>query len=402
MNEVSNVISLVSPTETVNLKQRQKVNFRAGEGVNNQKTLAEQEQIDKFIKQQEKDRKNAKRKSAAMTTLQVGSLLAMIGMAGVIIWQYFHGSGQAINTSKLIFEDLTKDKSLPDLATAKSIDEGVRKRFLQMIDADKMPKDLKERIGLEVPPKAMALLGNSGVGKTFITKVYAKAINADYLLTKFTDITSIYEGEASKNVEKLGKAIVKRAKENPKKPIVWLIDEADPLMKPLNSGGGNTQTAEQIRSAMLKMLEETNKYPNLKVFIATNQKVEKLDAATLRRLGQNYEIPMPNEEVLLESLKFQLKKSKAMLKDDKFDFYKDQEKEIAAFIKNVYEQGGAHGDIETIVKSAITKCGQDAMKNNTPTNQVLFDIKYLNEALTEKGKMAGAIENGNNLSALGL
>ena len=368
------------------------VNFRAVQT----KTLNEDEQIDKFIKEQQKAQKNAKRKNNAMTALQVGSLIAMIGMAGVIIWQYVHGSGQAINTSKLIFEDLTKDKSLPDLATAKSIDEGVRKRFLEMIDADKMPKDLKERIGLEIPPKAMALLGNSGVGKTFITKVYAKAIKADYLLTKFTDITSIYEGEASKNVEKLGNAIVKRVKKNPNKPVVWLIDEADPLMKPLNSGGGNSNTQEQIRSAMLKMLEEANKYPNLKVFIATNQKVELLDAATLRRLGQNYEIPMPNEEVLLESLKFQLGKSKAMLKDDKFDFYKDQEKEIAEFIKNVYEKGGAHGDMESIVKNAITKCGQDAMKNNTPTNQVLFDIKYLNEALAEKGKMAGAIEAEKN------
>lgn len=396
MNEVSTINNYPVPANTT--VKNKVVNFKADGYVKTK----ENEQVDKFIKEQENARKSAKRKNAAMTTLQVASLLGMIGMAGVIIWQYIHGSGQAINTSKLLFEDLSKEASLPDLATAKSIDEGVRKRFMEMIDADKMPKDLKERIGLEIPPKAMALLGNSGVGKTFITKVYAKKINADYLLTKFTDITSIYEGEASKNVEKLGKAIVKRAKENPKKPLVWLIDEADPLMKPLNSGGGNTQTAEQIRSAMLKMLEETNKYPNLKVFIATNQKVEKLDAATLRRLGQNYEIPMPNEEVLLESLKFQLRKSKAMLKDDKFDFYKDQEKEISDFIKNVYNKGGAHGDIETIVKNAITKCGQEAMRTNTPADKVLFDVKYLNEALNEKGKMAGAIEQANDLSRLGL
>ena len=394
MNEVSTINNYPVPANTT--VKNKVVNFKADGYVKTK----ENEQVDKFIKEQENARKSAKRKNAAMTTLQVASLLGMIGMAGVIIWQYIHGS--AINTSKLLFEDLSKEASLPDLATAKSIDEGVRKRFMEMIDADKMPKDLKERIGLEIPPKAMALLGNSGVGKTFITKVYAKKINADYLLTKFTDITSIYEGEASKNVEKLGKAIVKRAKENPKKPLVWLIDEADPLMKPLNSGGGNTQTAEQIRSAMLKMLEETNKYPNLKVFIATNQKVEKLDAATLRRLGQNYEIPMPNEEVLLESLKFQLRKSKAMLKDDKFDFYKDQEKEISDFIKNVYNKGGAHGDIETIVKNAITKCGQEAMRTNTPADKVLFDVKYLNEALNEKGKMAGAIEQANDLSRLGL
>ena len=193
MNEAVNVISLATSTGAISQKQRQNMNFRAGEGVNNQKTLTEQEQIDKFIKQQEKDRKSAKRKNAAMTTLQVGSLLAMIGMAGVIIWQYFHGSGQAINTSKLIFEDLTKDKSLPDLATAKSIDEGVRKRFLEMIDADKMPKDLKERIGLEVPPKAMALLGNSGVGKTFIAKRLAYSFNfGDFSGTKIS-IPSIFQ-----------------------------------------------------------------------------------------------------------------------------------------------------------------------------------------------------------------
>lgn len=387
MNELNPISN--SSTSTNGVQKKNVVKFRAlgtipiDSGAN---------QYDSFIKEQEKAQKNVKRKNIAMTALQVTSLLAMTGMAGIFIWHSLRGSGQAINTSKIIFEDLTKDKSLPDLATAKSIDEGVRKRFMEMIDADKMPNDLKERIGLEIPPKSMALLGNSGVGKTFITKVYAKAINADYLLTKFTDITSIYEGEASKNVEKLGNAVIKKVKKNPNKPVVWLIDEADPLMKPLNSGGGNSNTQEQIRSAMLKMLEETNKYPNLKVFIATNQKVELLDAATLRRLGQNYEIPMPNEEVLLESLKFQLKKSKAMLKDDTFDFYKDQEKEITEFIKNVYQKGGAHGDMETIVKNAITKCGQEAMKNHTPTNKVIFDVKYLNEALAEKGEMAGAVE----------
>jgi len=382
MNEVQGVNKI--PLKSINYQTN--LNFRAAEIKPN-----DTDPYDKFIKEQEKAQKKAKRKSTAMTTLQVASLLGMIGMAGVIIWQYFHGSGQAIKTSKLLFEDLSKDTSLPDLATAKSIDEGVRKRIMQMVNADNMSQEIKDKIGLDIPPKAMALLGDSGVGKTFITRVYAKAIKADYLLTKFTDITSIYEGEASQNVVRLGKAIIKRVQKNPKKPLVWLIDEADPLMKPLNSGGSNSNTAEQIRSAMLKTLEETNKYPNLKVFIATNQQIELLDQATLRRLGQNYKIPKPNEEVLMESLKFQLRKSKDILKNGDFDFYRDQEKEIAEFIKNVYEKGGAHGDIETIVKSALTKCGEDVMKNNTPINEIKFDIKYLNEALDEKGKMAGAI-----------
>lgn len=387
MNELNPISN--SSTSTNGVQKKNVVKFRALGTIQND---SNNNKYDSFIKEQEKAKKNAKRKNIAMTALQVTSLLAMTGMAGMFIWHSLRGSGQAIKTSKIIFEDLSKDKSLPDLATAKSIDEGVRKRIMEMLEADEIPKDLKDWIGLDIPLKAMALLGNSGVGKTFITRVYAKAIKADYLLTKFTNITSIYEGEAAKNVETLGNAVFERAKKNPNKPVVWLIDEADTLMKPLNSGFGNTQTAEQIRGAMLKMLEEANQYPNLKIFIATNQKAELLDSAILRRLGRIYTIPMPNEEVLMESLKFQLRNSKKMLQVDGFDFFKDQEKEIAEFIKNVYQQGGAHGDIETIVKSAKAKCAQEARKNGIPTNKVKFDVKYLNEALAEKGKMAGAIE----------
>ena len=356
------------------------VSFRA------QTKRSDDKQVDEFVKQQEKARKDAKRKSNAMTALSVGSLLAMIAMAGVVIWQAVRG-GDRLDFSKIKFEDL-KNKALPDLETAKSIDEGVRKRFMEMVKAAKLPEALSKRLGLEVPPNSIILTGGSGVGKTFIAMTYAKKIGAKFAKVSYKDIASAYVGQASKNTGILFEKLEAMAKKNPKQDIVLLIDEADPLLRPLSRM--ESETTEQIRSSLLTMVDNVRKIPNLKIITATNEKFANLDSAYVRRLGKNYEIPQPNEEVLYESLKFHLDNAKDALKVGDFDFYRDQDAQIRTFIKNVHDRGGAHGDIELLVKEAKAKCG--IAEEKTPIKDVKFDVKYLEEALEEKGVMAGEIE----------
>lgn len=351
-----------------------------------QKNTSDNDLYDEYVKKQEKERKSAKRKSNAITALQVGSLLAMIALAGVFIWQAFRG-GDRLDFSKIKFEDL-KNKALPDLETSKSIDEGVRKRLMEMVKAAKMPEALRKRLGLEVPPNSIILTGGSGVGKTFIAMTYAKKIGAKFAKISYKDIASAYVGQASKNTGLLFEKLMAMAKKDPKQDIVLLIDEADPLLKPLR--GIESETTQQIRSSLLTMVDEARKIPNLKIFTATNEKFVNLDSAYVRRLGKNYEIPQPNEEVLYESLKYHLSNAKDALKVGDFDFYRDQDAQIRAFIKNVYDRGGAHGDIELLVKEAKAKCGISEEK--TPIKDVKFDVKYLEEALEEKGIMAGEIE----------
>ena len=376
MNEITSVTNY--PQVVNNYKKNKVVNFRAKAPL-----TAE----DRF----EKEKKKADRQRKTMTALQVGSLIAMIGMAGVVIWTSLRKGGEALDYSKIIWENLTKDKSLPDLKTAKSIDEGVRKRMMEIVDGANMPEAIRKKLGLEVPPNTMTLLGDAGVGKTYITRVVAKELNAKYTIVKFGDITSKYQGEASANMKKLMECTDKMAAKEPKQNFVLVLDEADPIMKNLGDMGENNDYLTQIRVELLKGIENLKKRKNVKIFITTNQTAEKLDNAVISRMGVTYTIPQPNEEVLLESLKFQLKKTAEALKVKDFDFYKDQEKEIAEFIKKVKEQGGAHRDIEEIVKIALTKCGQDAVKNKTPIADIRFDAKYLIEALEEKGQMAGEI-----------
>ena len=353
-------------------------------------------QIDEFIKQQEKAKKDAKRKSNAMTALSVASLLAMIGMAGVVIWQTLRG-GDKLDFSKIKFEDLSKDLGLPDLETAKSIDEGVRKRLMEMISAAKMPESIRKRLGMDVPPNSIILTGGSGVGKTFIAQTFAKKIGAKFAIVSYKDIASAYVGQASKNAGELFENLIAMAKKDPKKDIVLLIDEADPLLKPLK--GIESETTQQIRSSLLTMVDKARKIPNIKIFTATNEKFDNLDSAYVRRLGKNYEIPQPNVEVLFESLKFHLNKAKDALKVGEFDFFKDQDTQIKEFIQKVHDRGGAHGDIEQLVRDAKAKCWQDAKVNKIPEKEIKFDIKFLEEALAEKGKFAGEIEKAQDNSS---
>ena len=362
--------------------------IRNNQPVTTQPTILTKDPRIAMMEAQQKEQKKAKRKQNLSWGIGIASGLAIIAMVAMQL-RMMKGGGVtesgAFNIEKLEFKNLTKDDSIFDLRTSKSLHSKVKSFFTELLEKGKIPEDIAKRAGIlgEGGTNSILLLGGSGVGKTEVIKSYAKAADADYVAIKVSDFANSYVNGTSKNISEMIEALIKRAKEKPNKQLVISLDEVDALVKvTIHDTSGEVA---KNRQSLLTGIDALLEMPNIKLFTSSNASVKDLDGAFLRRCGYNFEVPMPDKEQLLEALKFQMRKCEGAFENNG-EFFNNNA-ELDSFLQKLVDRKCAFGDVKNIAKAAKDKYGLDMFKTNDPNKK--FSVSYFEEVLNNIQTTAG-------------
>lgn len=315
-------------------------------------------------------------------------------------------SEEGVQKLKDSFVDLSKNDNIVGIDDP-SLTESFRKWADDVVKGANAPTEVSELFG-EASPNMIFMHGGSGVGKTYNADVILKALGAQRTKKQFSNFSSKYVGETSVEITKFFNEIEKLLQENPDKRYGIVFDEFETLAHDITKLGEGREHLKENRTAMLNGIDQVRKYKNFYMVASSNVGIKGIDEAIARRFGQNLEIEYPNQIALKASLKTQLKNF-GIVKDD---FFTSQEKEINAFLDEVYRRHGGHGDIENIAKSAINKSKTkfmdrcvaegamdanykviDKAKFDKLVSESKFETNDLVEALNEIGKLAGERQN---------
>lgn len=149
-----------------------------------------------------------------------------------------------------------------------------------------MPKASLDKIGVE-PIQAVMLYGPSGVGKTELIQVLARALDAETEEVDFSDLGSKWTSEWGKNLDQ----VFERSYARPERVLI-VLDEMDGLVN-----SGNEGSTGNITAVLKKQLEKLKKYPNVFVAAATNN-IDAIDPVILsdKRIPLKIPIPLPTHE----------------------------------------------------------------------------------------------------------
>ncbi len=319
INPVGNISTIIP--------SKRNINFKAA-GI-----IPADNDYDVFIKKQQKEQKNAKRKQNIMTGLQAGALLAIIASVFVMLR---NGSGMGKKTSELkeIWSDLGKSSKLDDLALPDSLKKFTAS-FKNSVDN---PEVLKNRGGK--PTKSVLMYGPPGTGKT----TFAKALAKEFPDSKFAslDVTSLgseYQSVSERNLNKAVDMICKEADNNPSKKFFVFIDEIDSVMMVDNSLSAK-HSNDMLNEFKKCFTEKLGKRDNIITIGATNLPIDvekgialggkKLDRPMLDRFSEKVLVDLPTKEQIINSVKFHYKDSS--LVSDKLKTDSAELKAIAEFL----------------------------------------------------------------------
>ena len=149
-----------------------------------------------------------------------------------------------------------------------------------------------------IPKSILNLYGPPGTGKTMCAHAIAKYLNKKILSLNYSEIESMYVGEAPKNLQKAFDV----AKDT---DSVLFFDEADSFLgkRIQNVTHGSDQALNSLRSQMLILLEE---FSGIVVF-ATNL-VTNFDKAFESRILKHIRFELPNQEARAAIIKKMLPK----------------------------------------------------------------------------------------------
>lgn len=321
-------MSEINPVGNISIiPSKRNINFKAA-GI-----IPADNDYDVFIKKQQKEQKNAKRKQNIMTGLQAGALLAIIASVFVMLR---NGSGMGKKTSELkeIWSDLGKSSKLDDLALPDSLKKFTAS-FKNSVDN---PEVLKNRGGK--PTKSVLMYGPPGTGKT----TFAKALAKEFPDSKFAslDVTSLgseYQSVSERNLNKAVDMICKEADNNPSKKFFVFIDEIDSVMMVDNSLSAK-HSNDMLNEFKKCFTEKLGKRDNIITIGATNLPIDvekvialggkKLDRPMLDRFSEKVLVDLPTKEQIINSVKFHYKDSS--LVSDKLKTDSAELKAIAEFL----------------------------------------------------------------------
>ena len=291
MNEVNAICKYPASTNVVN--------FRAGEKANNTQQQSGHEQVDKFIKQQEKDRKNAKRGQYFNYTV-----LGLIGLASLGSLAMFARQEGLFKKFVLDFKDLAKEKTLAEMALPDT-QEKAAERITTRIEnyAEMIKKGGKKGL-------AILFYGPPGTGKnTFAYGIAKKFKNSKFIEMDISKMNSKWHGESEQNVLGTMEAAIKYARKNPNEKIFVFIDEIDSVM--MQDFGSGSKLSNDVLNAFKKGFNKLTNEENIIVIGATNLKIDPklaraegkmLDSAMLDRFSQKVLVDLPTKEQILESI----------------------------------------------------------------------------------------------------
>ena len=321
-------MSEINPVGNISIiPSKRNINFKAA-GI-----IPADNDYDVFIKKQQKEQKNAKRKQNIMTGLQAGALLAIIASVFVMLR---NGSGMGKKTSELkeIWSDLGKSSKLDDLA----LPDSLKKFTASFKNSVENPTVLKNRGGK--PTKSVLMYGPPGTGKT----TFAKALAKEFPDSKFAslDVTSLgseYQSVSERNLNKAVDMICKEADNNPSKKFFVFIDEIDSVMMVDNSLSAK-HSNDMLNEFKKCFTEKLGKRDNIITIGATNLPIDvekgialggkKLDRPMLDRFSEKVLVDLPTKEQIINSVKFHYKDSS--LVSDKLKTDSAELKAIAEFL----------------------------------------------------------------------
>ena len=304
------------------------VNFKAVSAMPNH-----QQEVDTFIKQQEKEQKAAKRKQNLMYGLQAGAMLAIIASI-YFMAKSSQGMGKKTSELKEIWSDLGNSAKVEDLALPKGLTDFLSK-FKNSVDN---PTALKERGGS--PMKSVLLYGPPGTGKT----TFAKAMAKEFPDSKFAslDVTSLgseYQSVSERNLNKAVDMICKEADKNPNKRFFVFIDEIDSVMMVDNSLSAK-HSNDMLNEFKKCFTEKLGKRDNIITIGATNLPIniekgitiggKSLDRPMLDRFSEKVLVDLPTKEQIVNSVKHHYKNSS--LVSDKLKTDSNELNTIAEFL----------------------------------------------------------------------
>ena len=395
MSGVANISFQHNAPKVINFRadDKQQVQYRPAPVIT-RPPMNDQVILQKMIQEEQKKEKKQKLKQNLSWGISIASGIAIIAMVLAQFKMLKGGGGGKVpggfNLSNLEFKNLKNDNSIADIKETKTLSKKVQEFFVEMLESTGINEKYIKRAGLGEKgfPNAGLLLGPSGTGKTESVKMYAKKADADFLVIKLGDFANSYVDGTATNMTKMFKELDNLFKKNPNKKYVILFDEADGIAKKLDKIGSEQDYLNKNRQAFLTGCDILLPNKNVKVFAATNVSLSEMDEAVVSRFGKNIEFELPNGFQLTEGLKFHLKDCEG-LKDEKgFDFFTTQKDKLSELIELMCERKYAFRDLQKMTADAQALYAKDM---NDKKADLLFDTKYIKEAMERKGKNAAEI-----------
>ncbi len=157
---------------------------------------------------------------------------------------------------------------------------------------------LKKKLGVKQKNFIM-LYGLPGTGKTFFAKAISNQLGIPFFSAICTQLKGSLHGDSEKNIIALFKYC-----EQYKRCILFL-DEFESIALDRNSPNSSEVTKSTV-ATLLQMLDGFSTKNNVLLIAATNTPYS-LDSAVLSRANLMIEIPLPEKEVILQTLKCKFK-----------------------------------------------------------------------------------------------
>ena len=379
-------INGISSNSSVIVPNAGSVNFRASAPVQ------QEAEVDTFIKQQEKARKNAKKQQNINLGIQIGILAMLAASVGFMAKQY--GLFKRFN---LNFKDLSKELDLNQLALPES-QKAAEKRITNFIEHHKDYVQMGGGNGT-----AILFYGPPGTGKnTFAYAIAKKFPNAKFVDMDISKMNSKWHGESEQNVLGTMQAVVKAANKNPDKKYFVFIDEIDSVM--MQDVGANAKLSQDILNAFKKGFNELTNKENIIVIGATNLKINPelarregkiLDSAMLDRFAEKVLVDLPTKDQLKLAITNYYKNPEHSKVDDALkDMNNEKLDKIVTFladkkrgtsfrklVKGILEPSARNKDYKSDMKLTIDDIVETIKQNKDNLNATDADIQNLLNSL---------------------
>ena len=374
MNEIGKLAAY--PVSADNIKHNNTVNFRADNST--ERPSVKNAEVDTFVKNYEKEKKQAKREKNLQTALSV-FIAAVFGIIGYVTIK--QSDLFAKKVQKAIAKDVSKEKTFEELALSKEMQKEVEdiKTFVEKED---LLKDLGEE---QIP--GVLFYGEPGGGKNAYIYALTKYIQSKFPGSKLFEANVLkfndkYWGGSENNVLKYMENVVKEAKANPDKKVILFLDEVDSVAR--KDSSLNANTTEKIQNAFKTAFNDVLETPNIIVTAATNKASKEeaittlLDDAIMNRFAKKIFVPLPTAEQHVKNFIDNFKKlpekyvSKELL---------DPENETLKKLCDYISRDGHHVSFRDAI-SIFKKTKLEFAKSYKEGNQITID--NLKEAVLDK------------------
>lgn len=257
------------------------------------------------------------------------------------------------------------------------LDKKIRETILDVITFCQNKERLIEEWGLNNFLKGNSsiginLYGEPGTGKSITAEAIAKALGKKIIRVDYSEIQDSKWGQTEKNLSHL----FKTAEEN---GSVIFLDEADGLLGKRSTNDSNSNTANDIKSHLLTLVDRSN----VIIIYATNL-FKNFDRAFFRRILYHIKYPLPTHDELVELWKFHLGDTD-ILDRMKLSSIKEIPKDSGNFSYNEiakHSDGLAGGDIKNItLKLCVKICAGKISSLNSA--EVKKEIDSYKESLAD-------------------